>query len=169
MPLSPHEEKALAALERGLRADDPAFAAVLGSTAGARPPLPLSTLHVVALVCALLGLVGVGTVFGHRPAVLALATGALLLPWLVGTARSVHRSRFGDVGRARVGRTARTRRWGPLPMGPGAVATGVALLLVLLAVTPPVVRAIIGLAVVFLAAPWLAVRVMLWMDRKNPG
>ena len=36
MPLSPQEERALAALEEELHADDPAFAAVLGATPSAR-------------------------------------------------------------------------------------------------------------------------------------
>jgi hypothetical protein len=174
MPLSPHEEKALAALEKGLRADDPAFAAVLevppSSATRLSAVLPLSTRHILGLLLALLGLIGAGTMLGNRPAVLAAATGALLLPWVIGTARSAAR-RSGPAGgdstaqnRRRSRRTAR-----PLPFGYGALSLGVALLLVVLAVTPPTGWAVVGLVITFVVAPLFALRVMTWIDRKKQG
>jgi hypothetical protein len=99
MPLSSHEERALAALEEGLHADDPAFAAVLGATPSARRsflPSPMTLPRVFALLAALVALVAAGTLAGDRPVVLAVTTVALLVPWLVWTARSpAHRSRPG--------------------------------------------------------------------------
>lgn len=171
MPLSPHEEKALAALEEGLRADDPALAAVLaaappsssqvGSPASLIPPLRAR--HMVSLLVALLGLIVAGTVLGDRPAALAGLTAALVLPWLVGTARSMTR-RPGAVAagthRGRGRRPARLR-----PIGYGVLALGVTVLLVGLAVTPPTARAVIGLVVVLVVAPVVALRVLSWMDR----
>ena len=62
MPLSPQEERALAALEEEL-ADDPALAAVLAATPSARPsylPSARTTLHVVSLLAALGALIAVG-------------------------------------------------------------------------------------------------------------
>ena len=85
MPLSPQEERALAALEEEL-ADDPALAAVLAARPSARPsylPSARTTLHVVSLLAALGALIAVGTVVGDRPLVLAVVTAALLVPWLV--------------------------------------------------------------------------------------
>ena len=173
MPLSPHEEKALAALEEGLRADDPRLAAVLGATplsigVSARPMLLLSTRPVVTLLVALLGLIAAGTLFGNRPAVLAAATGALLLPWMIDTARSTARGpRLADPGaHGRNRRRARTARRHPI--GYGALALGVALLLVALVVLPPTGRAVVGLGLTFVVAPCAAVAVMAWTDRRRP-
>jgi Protein of unknown function (DUF3040) len=90
MPLSPQEERALAALEEEL-ADDPALAAVLAAKPSARPsylPSARTTLHVVSLLAALGALIAVGTLVGDRPLVLALVTAALLVPWLVWVAGS---------------------------------------------------------------------------------
>ena len=90
MPLSPQEERALAALEEEL-ADDPALAAVLAARPSARPsylPSARTTLHVVSLLAALGALIAVGTVVGDRPLVLAVVTAALLVPWLVWVAGS---------------------------------------------------------------------------------
>ena len=107
MPLSPHEERALAALEEEIHANDPALAAVLAATLSVRRsflPSALTTLHVLSLLAALGGLIAAGTLAGARPVVLAVITAALLVPWLVGTARSPgRRSRAGM--RLRPGRT----------------------------------------------------------------
>jgi Flp pilus assembly protein TadB len=97
MPLSPHEERALAALEVGLHADDPAFAAVLAATPPARRsfrPSAMTLPRAFSLLAALGALITAGTLAGDRPVVLAAITVALLVPWLVWTARSsAHRSR----------------------------------------------------------------------------
>jgi hypothetical protein len=85
MPLSPQEERALAALEEEL-ADDPALVAVLAATPSARPsylPSARTTLHVVSLLAALGALIVAGTLVGDRPLVLAVVTAALVVPWLV--------------------------------------------------------------------------------------
>jgi hypothetical protein len=99
MPLSHHEERALAALEEELHADDPAFAAVLGATPSARwsfLPSALTKPQVLSLLTALGGLIAAGTLAGARPVVLAVITGTLLVPWLAWTARSPgRRSRAG--------------------------------------------------------------------------
>jgi hypothetical protein len=89
--MSPHEERALAALEEGLHADDPAFAAVLAATPSTRrvvlsPAMALP--GVVSLLAALGALIAVGALAGDRPVVLAVATVALLVPWLAWTARA---------------------------------------------------------------------------------
>jgi hypothetical protein len=94
MPLSPQEERALAALEEELHADDPAFAAVLAATPSARPsylPSTRTTLHVLSLLAALGALIAAGTLVGDRPMVLAVVTAALLVPWLVWVAGSQRR------------------------------------------------------------------------------
>jgi hypothetical protein len=93
MPLSPQEERALAALEEEL-ADDPALAAVLAATPSTRPsylPSARTTLHVVSLLAALGALIAAGTLVGDRPLVLAVVTAALLVPWLVWVAGSQRR------------------------------------------------------------------------------
>jgi Flp pilus assembly protein TadB len=93
MPLSPQEERALAALEEEL-ADDPALVAVLAGTPSARPsylPSTRTTLHVVSLLAALGALIAVGTLVGDRPMVLAVVAAALLVPWLVWVAGSRRR------------------------------------------------------------------------------
>jgi hypothetical protein len=94
MPLSPQEERALAALEEELHADDPAFAAALAATPSARRSHRLSartTLHVLSLLAALGALIAAGTLVGDRPMVLAVVTVALLVPWLVWVAGSRRR------------------------------------------------------------------------------
>jgi hypothetical protein len=94
MPLSPQEERALAALEEELHADDPALAAVLAATPSARPsylPSARTTLHVLSLLAALGALIAAGTLVGDRPMVLAVVTAALLVPWLVWVAGSRRR------------------------------------------------------------------------------
>jgi hypothetical protein len=106
MPLSPHEERALAALEEELHADDPAFAAVLGATPSARRsflPSALTLPRLFSLLAALSTLIVAGTLAGDRPVVLAVVTVALLLPWLVWTTRSpAYRSRVSvDVSERR--------------------------------------------------------------------
>lgn len=102
MPLSPHEERALAALEEELHADDPALAAALAATPSAgrsfRPPA-LTTLHVLSLLAALGALIAAGTVAGAQPVVLAVVTVVLLVPWLVWTARPVGRRPTGGARR----------------------------------------------------------------------
>jgi hypothetical protein len=99
MPLSPHEERALAALEEGLHADDPAFAAGLAAAPPARRslrPLAMTLPRVLSLLAALGAVIAAGTLAGDRPVVLAVITVALLVPWLVWTARSsAHRFRTG--------------------------------------------------------------------------
>ena len=174
MPLSPHEEKALAALEEGLRTDDPAFAAALevAPTLSLRLRslgLPLTALHVLGLVAALAGLITAGALAGDRPVLLAVATGALVLPWLIATARSAGRLSLPAVGNgiAKNHRRARRTAW-PLPIGYTALSLAVALLLVALAVAPPTGRAIVGLVVTFVVAPVVALRVMTWIDRGKP-
>jgi hypothetical protein len=165
MSLSPHEEKALAALEEGLRADDPLLATMLEVPPSPASRLalafPLSMPRVVALLVALLGLIAAGTVLGDRPAVLAAVTAALLVPWLVGAAR---RSRFAGVSRARRG----GGRAAPRRIGYFALSLGVAVLLVVLAVAPPTGRPVVGLVLAFLVAPWLALRVIAWIERGMP-
>jgi Protein of unknown function (DUF3040) len=94
MPLSPQEERALAALEEELHADDPAFAAALAATPSARPsylPSARTTLHVLSLLAALGALIAAATLVGDRPMVLAVVTAALLVPWLVWVAASQRR------------------------------------------------------------------------------
>ena len=105
MPLSPQEERALAALEEEL-ADDPALVAVLAATPSARPsylPSARTTLHVVSLLAALGALIAVGVLAGDRPVVLAVATVVLLVPWLAWTARA---STYRSHARRRPGRRA---------------------------------------------------------------
>ena len=90
MPLSPHEERALAALEKELHSDDPAFAATLAATPSARrsflpPPMTLS--RILGLLAALGALIAGGVLVGDRPVILAVITVGLLVPWLVWTAR----------------------------------------------------------------------------------
>ena len=171
MPLSPHEEKALAALEEGLRADDPTFAAVLDvAPSSARSSLhrsvPLRTAYVLLLLAALGAVIAAGTLLGDRPAALAVVTAALVLPWVVGAALAAARQSDPTVPvRRRAGGRLRGKA---RPIGYGAAAVAVVLLLVGLAVFTPTERALAGLAITFVVAPLAAVRVMTWMDRDKP-
>ena len=107
MPLSPHEERALAALEKELHADDPKLAATLAATPPARRafrPSATTAIHALSLVAALGVLIAVGTLAGNRPVILAVVTVALLVPWLAWTAQSSGRrpgARRGHPGVAR--------------------------------------------------------------------
>ena len=95
MPLSPHEQRALAVIEKELGQDDPALAAALRR---GRPPSPIlrempfwaGQLWVLALLLSALAvhplLFQLG-VFG-----IGLLTAALVLPWLVNAARSARAS-----------------------------------------------------------------------------
>ena len=167
MPLSPREEQALATLEDALRADDPALAAALGPTPATAPALPVAVRHMVLLCGALLVLIVVAVVSGARlgTAGTAAATGVLVVPWLVMTARSA--------GRAPVRRSPRSGRRSRataslLGVGPGPVVVGGVVFLVALASLPPLGQAVLGLVAMLVVVPWLALRVLVWMDRGTP-
>ncbi|HXV91662.1 MAG TPA: DUF3040 domain-containing protein [Pseudonocardia sp.] len=90
MSLSPREQRLLAAIEEELGEQDPRLAAALAHTRPGTPArLPVRCSHAAALVAALALLVVVH-VLGLEQGVLGtgVLTVALLVPWLVWTARS---------------------------------------------------------------------------------
>jgi Protein of unknown function (DUF3040) len=170
MSLSPYEQRALAALEENLRADDPTFAAVLAAPAAptASVPSALRARDVLTLLVALGGVITAGVLAAGRPAVLAVVTGALLVPWLVVVARSAARRAH------RAALVPLTLPWarmwaaaGPRTMGSGRLASVVALLLAVLVIAPPTGRAVVGLLLTFVVAPWAAVHVASRFTRRK--
>jgi hypothetical protein len=158
MPLSPHEQKVLAGLAEGLRADDPALADALGRAPTAFPTLafPLSIRSLLVLIATLTGLATLGTFFADRLGVLGMAvvTCAAIGPWLVGAARAATR-RSGDV------RPRRLPPWlaTPLATGPAGMFAGVLLTLVVMSLLPPGWRAVIMLMIVFVVLPCIVLRI----------
>jgi Protein of unknown function (DUF3040) len=168
MSLSRREEEALATLEKALRADDPTLAAVLDAPPSSLCSSLISVRHVVHLFAALLVLVLVTALFGARLGVLGTAavTGVLVLPWLVLTVRSAARGARRAARRPsrRTGRRT-PRAVSPLGVGLGQVAIGVGVLVVALASLPPIGQALVGLLAAFVVVPWLALRIMGWLER----
>ena len=169
MPLSPHEEKVLAGLAEGLRADDPALADALGQAPlSAFPPLsfPLSVRSLVVLLAALTGLTAVGTFFADRLGALgvAAATCAAVVPWLVATARSAGRHPVGLLPR-------RSLQWirTSLATAPARVLVGVVLILGALSLVPSGWRALVGLVLTFVVLPWIVLRLALREKRSDEG
>ena len=167
MPLSSHEEKALAGLAERLRADDPALAEALG-----RRPLttfptlafPLSVRSLLGLLAALIGLVAVGAVFADQLGMLgmAAATCAAVVPWLVGAARSAGQGASALVHR-------RLPRWtvAALVTRPTRLIVVAVLILAALSLVPPGLRAGVGLVLTFVVLPFLVLRVALRPKRRD--
>ena len=94
--MSPHERKALATIEKELRADDSELAAVFDRTSSpssSTSDFPLSARHVLLLLGALTGLIAVYTVLADKPGPPALAamTAVAVVPWIVAGAWSAKR------------------------------------------------------------------------------
>jgi hypothetical protein len=169
MPLSPHEEKVLAGLAEGLRADDPALADALGrAPLSAFPALsfPLSVRSLLVLLTALTGLTAVGTFFVEQLGALgmAAATCAAVVPWLVGTARSAGPHSLGVLPR-RFPAWIRTS----LATAPARVFVGVVLILGALSLVPAGWRALVGLVLTFVVLPWIVLRFALREKRSEGG
>lgn len=111
MPLSPREQRILAAIENELGDKDPALVATLTNTRLPSSPLqrfPLPARQVYLLILALLALVIVHWVVpGLGPAGSVILTGALIAPWMVSASRAV-RKRCGDVPVPRTDRGIKT-------------------------------------------------------------
>ena len=104
MPLSPHEQQLLAAIEKDLSERDPRLARTM--TRIPRPPsgprcLPLGRQHLATLGAALLTLILVHALVGDlHPAASAALTCGLVITWLVSAARPAAVERPDDGGRA---------------------------------------------------------------------
>ncbi|MGH4011430.1 MAG: DUF3040 domain-containing protein [Pseudonocardiaceae bacterium] len=102
MPLSPHEERILAAIENELSEKDPALVATFTETLSPSPALrwfPLSAHQTCLLILALLVLVTLHTLVPQLGlAASAILTGILIVPWLVSASRAAER-RYGNVPR----------------------------------------------------------------------
>ncbi len=165
MALSPHEEKVLATLERELRTEDPALAAVLSralpSSFPAHPFL-LPIRHVLCLTAALVCLIAVGAFFGDQLGVLGMGalTYVAVVPWLVGAARSAGRRRSTAAEPGTQRNTARRRVGGALPLA-------VLLIVVALALVSPAVAAGLLLALAVMMLPWIVVRLVEWVERRG--
>lgn len=92
MPLSPHEQKILAAIENELSEKDPNLVATFAETRSPRPVLqwfPLSARHTYLLILALLTLIILHTVVPQLGlAGSAILTGMVIGPWIVIAARA---------------------------------------------------------------------------------
>jgi hypothetical protein len=180
MPVSPHERKVLATIEKGLCDEDPELVAVLGQTSASlfsTSEFPLSIRHVFPLLGALTGLIAVYTVLAEKPDLpgLAALTAVAVVPWLVATVwtaerRSPAADASGGGPEMRDGNKPGTWRGaGPLPSKRRVLLTVVALL-VILALALPAWQPAVALVLTLLAAnflPWLVVRVVEWFERSD--
>ncbi len=95
MPLSPYEQRLLAAIEKDLTDHDPRLARTMTRRAPRSSELrrfPLRRQHLAALGAALLTLVLVHALTGEiHPAASAALTCGLIVPWLLGAARAAAR------------------------------------------------------------------------------
>ncbi len=111
MPLSPREQRLLAAIEHELGDKDPALAAMLTNTrlpSSIAQRFPLPAHQVYLLVLALLALVIVHWLMpGLSPAGSVILTGALITPWMVSASRAARR-RCCDVPVSRTDRRIKT-------------------------------------------------------------
>jgi len=102
MPLSPREQRILAAIENDLSAEDPTLVATFTKTRSPSPVLqrlPLSARHTCLLILALLALVILHTLVPQLGmAGSAILTGMLIVPWIVSAARAA-KWRYGNVPR----------------------------------------------------------------------
>jgi hypothetical protein len=91
MPLNPHEQELLAAIEKDLTEHDPRLARVIARSArwsSGLPSSPLRRRHLVTLASALFVLILVHTLFAEiHPTASAALTCALVMMWLVSVAR----------------------------------------------------------------------------------
>lgn len=92
MPLSPHEQRILAAIENELSERDPTLVAAFAETRSPWPVLrwfPLSARHTYLLILALLALIILHTVVPQLGlAGSAILTGMVIGPWIVIAARA---------------------------------------------------------------------------------
>jgi len=176
MPLSAHEKQVLATLEEDLRTEDPALAAVLGQTLprsiAARPFLP-SINQLVQLGIALTILSAVGTFFGNQLGVLGIGalTGAAVVPWLVGTARSATRRPAAMEAPGQQPRTAagqpRSSASHPVPFAHQRGALLLALVLVTLLLVSPTWGAVLVLVLTLLMPPFILPRIVEWAEKRD--
>jgi hypothetical protein len=91
MPLSPHEQQLLAAIEKDLREQDPRLARTMTRSvrrSSELPRFPLRRQHMATLGAALLALILVHAHGGEiHPAASAALTCGLVISWLVSAAR----------------------------------------------------------------------------------
>lgn len=101
MPLSPHEQRILTAIENELSEKDPTLVATFINTRWSSPALqrfPLSARHTGLLILVLLALVLLHTLVPQLGlAGLAILTGMLIVPWIVNASWATRR-RYGNVG-----------------------------------------------------------------------
>ncbi len=91
MSLSQHEQRMLAAIEKGLSAEDPELAKVLTKTRlpSSPPRFGIPVRHVATLTAALLTLITLHALAGGlHPAASAALTTALIVSWLWSAARA---------------------------------------------------------------------------------
>lgn len=102
MPLSPHEQRILAAIENDLSEKDPSLVATFAETRSPWPVLqwfPLSARHTYLLILALLTLIILHTVVPQLGlAGSAILTGMLIGPWIVIASRTA-KWPYGNVPR----------------------------------------------------------------------
>lgn len=102
MPLSPREQRILAAIENELSEKDPTLVATFTETRSPSPVLqrfPLSSGHTYLLILALLALVILHTLVPQLGlAGSAILTGVLIVPWIVSASRAAER-RYDNVPR----------------------------------------------------------------------
>ncbi len=95
MPISPREQRILAAIEKELCDQDPGLVATFTNTrlpSSVPQQFPLPAPQVYLLILALLALVIVHILMpGLSPAGSAILTGALITPWMVNASRAARR------------------------------------------------------------------------------
>jgi len=178
--VSPHERKALATIEKELRADDSELDAIFDRTSSpssSTSDFPLSARHVLLLLGALTGLIAVYTVLADKPGPPALAamTAVAVVPWIVAGAWSAKRRSLAPAasdGGSDVhddNRPGTSGGTGPL-RAKRQVLLAVVALLVILALLFPAWQPAVALALTLLAAnflPWLVVRVVERFERPS--
>ena len=156
MSLSPREERVLATLEEGLRADDPGLAAALTGLPFPAPPVPdaLRPRRALPLVGVLLALVAAVAAARPGPGGTAAVSAGGVVPWLVLAARPTGH---------------RPAAWPrSLPARARYAVGGAAALLVAVAVLPPAVLAVLGLGVLVVGVHVLAMRLLGRTGRTGP-
>ena len=178
--MSPHERKALATIEKELRADDSELDAIFDRTSSpssSTSDFPLSARHVLLLLGALTGLIAVYTVLADKPGPpgLAAMTAVAVVPWIVAGAWSAER-RSSAAAASDGGSDMRDGNKPGASGGTGPLRTKRRVLLavvgglVVLALVFPAWQPAVALALTLLAAnflPWLVVRVVERFERSS--
>jgi DUF3040 family protein len=181
MALSPPEEGVLTAIENQIHVEDPKFAAALGRAPS--PPFresssPLSSRHLFQLLAVLAGVVAVAAFFAEQLGIIGVGvlTCIAVVPWLVGTARSVGRRPLGGKrpeGRAGTSNVSardgspvrRARRRCTLPLA--VVLFAVVPVVVALVLIPPVWQALVLTVVMVPLLPWLVLRIVERVEKRT--